>query len=70
MPSPLKKNLILKASYEGIIVEWWPAPRWHLLEVYLSIILTFLAWCTDEDEALSGPRLLVVATIWNLLHPT
>jgi hypothetical protein len=70
MPSPLKNNLVLKASDEGIVVEWCPAPRWHLLEVYLSIGLTLPGWCADKDDTLSGPRLLVAATIWNLLHPT
>jgi hypothetical protein len=70
MPSPLKNNLVIKASDEGNIVEWWPAPRWHLLEGYLSIGITFPRCCIDRDDVLSGPRLLVSATIWNLLHPT
>jgi hypothetical protein len=57
MPSPLKNDLVLKDSDEGIVVEWWPTPRWHILEVYLSIILTLLGWCIDGDDALSGIRL-------------
>ena len=70
MPSPLKNNLFLKASDEGIVVEWWSTPRWHLLEVYLSIGITLPGWCVDQDDTLARPRLLVAATIWNLLHPT
>jgi hypothetical protein len=70
MPSPLKNNLVLEASDEGIVVEWWSAPRWHLLEVYPSIGLALPGWCADRDDALSGTRLLVVETIWNLIHPT
>ena len=70
MPSPFKKNLVLKDSDEGIVVEWWLAPRWHVLEVYLSIGLTLHGWCMNGDDALSRPRMLVAATIWNLLHPT
>jgi hypothetical protein len=42
MPSPLKNNLVLKASNDGIVVEWLSAPRWHLMEVCLSIELTLL----------------------------
>jgi hypothetical protein len=38
----LNKNLLLKALDEGIFVEWWPDPRWYLLEVYLSIGITLL----------------------------
>jgi hypothetical protein len=70
MPSPLKSILVLKASDEGIVIEWWPTPTWHILEVYISIRLTLHGWCSDGDDALFGPRPLVVATIWNLLHPT
>jgi hypothetical protein len=70
MPSPLKNKHVLKASNEGTVVEWWLAPRWHLLKVCLSIELTLHGGCTDGDNALVGPRLLVAATIWNLLHPT
>jgi hypothetical protein len=69
MPSLLKNNLVFKASDEGIVVEWWPTPRWLLMEVCLSIELTLPRWCVDEDDALIGPILIVVATIWNLLHP-
>jgi hypothetical protein len=66
----LKKKFVLKASDEGVGVEWWSAPRWHLLEEYLSIGITLPRWCVDGDDALSGPRLLVATTIWKLLHPT
>jgi hypothetical protein len=48
MPSPLKNNLVLKASDEGIVVEWWATPRWNLLEGYLSIGLTLPGWCIYE----------------------
>jgi hypothetical protein len=68
MPSPLKNKLVLKDSDEGIVVGWWSASRWHLLEGYLSIGQTLLGWCTDGEDALSGPRVLVATTIWNLLH--
>jgi hypothetical protein len=54
MPSPLNKSLVLKASDEGIVVEWWSAPRWNLLEVCISIGLTLLEWCVDGDNAISG----------------
>jgi hypothetical protein len=37
MPSPLKENLVLMASDEEFFVEWWPTPRWHILELYISI---------------------------------
>jgi hypothetical protein len=70
MPSPLKNNLVLKASDEGTVVEWWSASRWHLLEGYISIGITLPGWCIDRDDVLFGPRLLVTATIWNLLIPT
>jgi hypothetical protein len=70
MPSALKNNLFLKASDEGIVVEWWPTPRWHILEGYVSIGLTLPGWCANGDDALSRPIMLVAATIWNLLHLT
>jgi hypothetical protein len=70
MPSPLKKNLVFKASDEGIVVEWWQTIRWNLLEGYISIGITLAGCCADEDNSLYGPRLLVVSTIMNLLHPT
>jgi hypothetical protein len=70
MPSPLKNSLVLKDSDEGIVVEWWSTPRWHLLEVCLSTELTLLGWCADGYDIFSGPILLVAATIWILLHPT
>jgi hypothetical protein len=70
MPSSLKNTLVPKASDEGIVVEWWSDLGWHLLEVCLSIGLTLHGWCTDGDDALVGPILLVATTIWNLLHPT
>ena len=63
MPSPLKNSLVLKASDEGIVVEWWSTPRWHLREVYLSIGLTLHGWCADGENTLARPILLVVATI-------
>ena len=70
MPSPLKNILVLKASNEGIVVQWCLAPRWHLLEGHLSIGITIHGCCTGRDTALIGPRLILDATIWNLLHPT
>jgi hypothetical protein len=66
----LKNNLVLKASDVVIVVEWWSAPRWNFLEMYLSIRLTLLGCSVDGDEAFLGARLLVAATIWNLLDPT
>jgi hypothetical protein len=65
MPSPLKNNLVLKASNVEIVAKWWLTPRWHLLEVYLSIGLTLPRWCANKDDASTGPILLVVETIWN-----
>jgi hypothetical protein len=40
MASPLKNSLVIKDSEEEIVVEWWSAPRWRLLELYLSSGLT------------------------------
>jgi hypothetical protein len=70
MPSPFKNNLVLKDYDEGIVVEWLLTLRWHLLEGYLSIGKTLLGWHADGEDTLSGPRLLVDETIWNLIHPT
>jgi hypothetical protein len=66
----LKKNLVLEASDEGIVAEWWSTPRWNMLEVYLSIRIKIPRWCTDEGNSLYGTILLVAAIIWNLLHLT
>jgi hypothetical protein len=66
----LKRNLVLKASDEGIVVEWWSAPKWHLLEGYISIGLTLHGSCDGGDNLLSRPRLFLDETIWRLLHQT
>ena len=38
-------------------------PKWHLLELYLSIGLTLLLWFADADDAQDGPKLLVVVVV-------